>query len=77
MSIAATIDRFAHRMEKSAPPGCFGEMDAEWPRWTEFQELCRAECAQYERVSLPGLPVISSGTAEADQPSAVEDFLLM
>jgi len=34
--------------------------DASWPRWTEFQALCRAEVAQYERNSLPGLPVISA-----------------
>jgi superfamily II DNA/RNA helicase len=35
-------------------------VDASWPRWTEFQALCRAECAQYERTSLPGLPVIAA-----------------
>jgi superfamily II DNA/RNA helicase len=34
--------------------------DATWPRWTEFQALCRAEVAQYERNTLPGLPVISA-----------------
>jgi len=34
--------------------------DASWPRWTEFQALCRGEVAQYERNSLPGLPVISA-----------------
>jgi hypothetical protein len=34
--------------------------DASWPRWTEFQALCRAEVAQYERNTLPGLPVISA-----------------
>jgi len=39
--------------------------DASWPRWTEFQELCRAEFAQYERTSLPMLPVI---TAEQQKP---------
>jgi superfamily II DNA/RNA helicase len=35
-------------------------VDASWPRWTEFQALCRAEVAQYERNSLPGLPVIAA-----------------
>jgi hypothetical protein len=40
-------------------------VDASWPRWTEFQALCRAECAIYERTSLPGLPVI---TAEQQKP---------
>src|SRR6201996_1311202 len=39
--------------------------DASWPRWTEFQALCRSEVAQYERTSLPGLPVI---TAEQMKP---------
>ena len=41
------------------------EPDAAWPRWTEFQLLCRAEYAQYERTSLPGLPVIP---AEQQKP---------
>jgi superfamily II DNA/RNA helicase len=36
-----------------------------WPRWTKFQALCRAEFTQYERVSLPGLPVIP---AEQQKP---------
>lgn len=36
-----------------------------WPRWTEFQELCRAEYSQYERTALPTLPVI---TAEQQKP---------
>jgi hypothetical protein len=40
-------------------------VDASWPRWTEFQALCRAEFAQYERASLPGLPVIP---AEQQKP---------
>jgi DEAD/DEAH box helicase len=40
-------------------------VDASWPRWTEFQEMCRTEYAQYERNSLPGLPVIS---AEQQKP---------
>jgi hypothetical protein len=40
-------------------------VDASWPRWTEFQSLCRAEFAQYERTSLPGLPVIP---AEQQKP---------
>ena len=40
-------------------------IDASWPRWTEFQALCRAEVAQYERTSLPGLPVIP---AEQQKP---------
>jgi len=35
-------------------------VDASWSRWTDFQALCRAESAQYERTSLPGLPVISA-----------------
>ncbi|HEX4141360.1 MAG TPA: DEAD/DEAH box helicase [Candidatus Methylacidiphilales bacterium] len=35
-------------------------IDDSWPRWTEFQALCRAEVAQYERTSLPGLPVIAA-----------------
>jgi hypothetical protein len=39
--------------------------DLSWLRWTEFQNLCRAEIAQYERTSLPGLPVI---TAEQQKP---------
>ena len=39
--------------------------DASWPRWTEFQALCRTELAQYERVSLPSLPVIP---AEQQKP---------
>ena len=46
--------------------------DASWPRWTEFQALCRAEVAQYERNSLPGLPVIS-----AEQMKAVNHRLSM
>ena len=33
-------------------------IDSSWVRWTEFQQLCRAELVQYERTSLPGLPVI-------------------
>jgi len=41
------------------------DTDAAWPRWTEFQQLCRAEYAQYERTSLPGLPVIP---AEQQKP---------
>ena len=41
------------------------EADSSWPRWTEFQALCRAEFAQYERTSLPGLPVIP---AEQQKP---------
>ena len=41
------------------------DADASWPRWTEFQELCRAEYAQYERTSLPGLPIVS---AEQQKP---------
>jgi superfamily II DNA/RNA helicase len=40
-------------------------VDASWPRWTEFQALCRAEFAQYERTSLPGLPAIP---AEQQKP---------
>jgi superfamily II DNA/RNA helicase len=40
-------------------------VDASWVRWTEFQALCRAEYAQYERTSLPGLPMIS---AEQQKP---------
>jgi hypothetical protein len=40
-------------------------VDASWPRWTEFQALCRTEFAQYERVSLPTLPVIP---AEQQKP---------
>jgi hypothetical protein len=40
-------------------------VDPSWTRWTEFQALCRAEYAQYERNSLPGLPVIS---AEQQKP---------
>jgi hypothetical protein len=39
--------------------------DPAWPRWTQFQELCRAEFAQYERPSLPTLPVIP---AEQQKP---------
>ncbi len=35
-------------------------VDESWPRWTEFQALCRTEVAQYERTSLPGLPIISA-----------------
>ncbi len=41
------------------------EANLAWPRWTEFQELCRTEFAQYDRVGLPGLPVIS---AEQQKP---------
>jgi superfamily II DNA/RNA helicase len=40
-------------------------VDASWSRWTEFQALCRAEFGQYERNSLPTLPVIS---AEQQKP---------
>ncbi len=40
-------------------------VDASWPRWTEFQALCRNEYAQYERTSLPGLPIV---TAEQMKP---------
>jgi hypothetical protein len=36
-----------------------------WPRWTEFQQLCRAELAQYETTGLPTLSVI---TAEQQKP---------
>lgn len=36
-----------------------------WPRWTEFQELCRVEIALHERTGLPGLPVIP---AEQQKP---------
>lgn len=43
-----------------------------WPRWTEFQELCRAEIAPYERTSLPGLPVIP-----ADQQKPISHRLTM
>jgi hypothetical protein len=39
--------------------------DLSWPRWTQFQELCRAEFAGYARDSLPGLPVIP---AEQQKP---------
>jgi hypothetical protein len=39
--------------------------DALWPRWTQFQELCREEMGQHERGSLPTLPVI---TAEQQKP---------
>ena len=39
--------------------------DASWPRWTEFQALCRAEFAQYERADLPSLPVVP---AEQQKP---------
>ena len=41
------------------------EPDAAWPRWTEFQQLCRTEVAPHERTSLPGLPVIP---AEQQKP---------
>ncbi len=39
--------------------------DPSWPRWTEFQLLCREEFAQHERTTLPTLPVI---TAEQQKP---------
>jgi len=39
--------------------------DASWPRWSQFQELCGNELAQYERTSLPTLPVM---TAEQQKP---------
>ena len=39
--------------------------DDTWPRWTEFQELCRTELAQYEKATLPHLPVM---TAEQQKP---------
>jgi hypothetical protein len=39
--------------------------DETWPRWTEFQQLCRTELAQYEKTSLPNLPVL---TAEQQKP---------
>ena len=39
--------------------------DSSWPRWTEFQELCRLEFSQYEKTTLPTLPVI---TAEQQKP---------
>jgi hypothetical protein len=39
--------------------------DLAWPRWTQFQEMCRAEFALYARDSLPGLPAI---TAEQQKP---------
>jgi superfamily II DNA/RNA helicase len=41
------------------------DANTSWPRWTEFQELCRDEYSQYERASLPGLPVIP---AEQQKP---------
>jgi superfamily II DNA/RNA helicase len=39
--------------------------DGTWPRWTDFQQLCRTELAQYEATGLPALPVI---TAEQQKP---------
>jgi len=41
------------------------DADPSWPRWTQFQELCRTEFAQYARDSLPGLPIIP---AEQQKP---------
>ncbi|MCE0496933.1 MAG: DEAD/DEAH box helicase [Methylacidiphilales bacterium] len=41
------------------------DADPSWPRWTQFQELCRAEFAQHARDSLPGLPIIP---AEQQKP---------
>ena len=39
--------------------------EASWPRWTAFQELCRAELEQHEQRGLPTLPII---TAEQQKP---------
>jgi hypothetical protein len=39
--------------------------DEAWPRWVEFQRLCRAELVQYEKAGLPNLPVL---TAEQEKP---------
>jgi hypothetical protein len=42
-----------------------GAPDPTWPRWTTFQEMCRAELSAHERTTLPTLPVI---TAEQEKP---------
>jgi superfamily II DNA/RNA helicase len=41
------------------------QADTSWPRWSEFQEVCRIELAQYEKTSLPQLPVM---TADQQKP---------
>ncbi len=47
--------------------------DASWPRWTEFQALCRAEFAAL-RTHQPARPAGHSRRAtETDQPPAVYD----
>ncbi|HUB66366.1 MAG TPA: DEAD/DEAH box helicase [Candidatus Methylacidiphilales bacterium] len=43
-----------------------------WPRWTEFQELCRTELAGYARDTLPGLPVIP-----AEQQKPISHLLMI
>ena len=42
-----------------------GPGDPAWPRWAQFQALCREESSQFERTNLPTLPVI---TAEQQKP---------
>jgi hypothetical protein len=59
------VDRLAIEWKSLLRQVATAAADASWPRWTEFRELCRAEFAQYERVSLPALPVI---TAEQQKP---------
>jgi len=59
------IDRLLIEWKSLLRQVATASVDASWPRWTEFQALCRAEFAQYERTSLPGLPVIP---AEQQKP---------
>jgi hypothetical protein len=59
------IDRLVIEWKSLLRQVATATLDAAWPRWTEFQHLCRGEFAQYERTSLPGLPVIP---AEQQKP---------
>jgi hypothetical protein len=59
------VDRLLIEWKSLLRQVALAEAEPSWPRWTEFQAVCRAEIAQYERTSLPGLPVIP---AEQQKP---------
>ena len=59
------VDRLVIEWKSLLRQIAIATVDASWSRWSEFQALCRAEYAPYERTSLPGLPVIS---AEQQKP---------
>ncbi len=59
------VDRLLIEWKSLLRQVALAEPEPSWPRWTEFQALCRAEIAQHERTSLPGLPVVP---AEQQKP---------